>query len=213
MHGVPQFVGQGRQVVGAALVIGQHPRRERGEDAHAEGAVALAGTDLGIQPPVGHNPFGEGGEGRIEFLEAPAHQVPCPAETELLFRRRDGGINIVAAQFGQAQRARLQPEVFLEHRRVRAAYVQKQADHLVREIVGEVADRDRRGEFAQADVFIPPIANERGIDLPEDRPLAAVDAVHRAVGRLADRRIRGAGEDGQLGPAELPARAVDFQVE
>ncbi len=123
------------------------------------------------------------------------------------------GVQIVAPQPLDAEPFGLEPKEALEDRRFLATHIEQRLNHLVRQIVPQVAHRQRRGEAAEIDVLVGPVAHQRLVELAEHVALGGIDPQQFAVGGRPQLGA-GIGPVGlQLAARQLSRFTVDFDLE
>jgi hypothetical protein len=133
-------------------------------------------------------------EGRV----AVHHHLHGGRELEGLVRRRQRRVDVVAAELGQSQPLRLELEVALEQRYVLAAHGEQRIDHLVGQVIFQVARPDRGSIAAQFLAFGVPIAGAVDIHLRQHDGILLVDAEQFPIGALAHIGRGAVEEGGQL---------------
>ena len=122
-------------------------------------------------------------------------------------------VQVVAAQPIHPQPARLEAEEALEDPHPVTTDLQQGLDHIIGQVVGQIARGHRRGEAAQLYILVAPVAHQRLVELAEHAFVVLIDAQELAVGGLAH---FGPGVDPigfQLAPGELQVLPVDRHPE
>ncbi len=191
MHPVPQFMGQGHHVAGAALVVQQQIGMRRRHGRMGEGARRLARAHRRVDPGVveealadiGHlrRECGIGAEDRLAGL------VPVDAAFVDIGQRR---VAIPVIQPVGAEPFRLQRIIAMRQVRTGRPHCRgKSVHHLVLDEIGQVSRRIRPREFAPAVLDMLVLGKRVG----DQRQRADIGAQHLAddLRRVAaGRRVR-----------------------
>src|SRR6185437_4655423 len=107
---VSQLMGNGADAIERRLEVGQHARFVA-PDGHAEGAVLLAGTRLGVDPALGEGARREGAQLWRVRAEALRDEVGALEEGPWTAAAADWREEIVPGQSRQPQRLRFGAQI------------------------------------------------------------------------------------------------------
>ena len=141
----------------------------------AQNAPLVFPHDFAVEVLFVQDAPGQIGELRRELVVALQDHRYGLGKVVLLVGLADGRIDVVAAQPVHSQPARLQAEVALEKDGVLAAYLQQGVHHVVRNIVAQVAGRNRAFVAPQLKLLAKPVAGNRLVDLAQNQRIVAVD--------------------------------------
>ena len=213
MDGMSQLVRQSGNVAGLALVVGQHPGGEVGCDAPAERTAALAVAHFAVQVVLVEDALGEAGQLPVEAGEGVEDHVRRLGKRVGLVGAGYRRVDVVTAQAVHAEDIGFQDEEAVENFGVFLADVQQGIHYFVGNVVRQVAGGEGRGEAAQVDLLVMPVAHQCLVHLTQDGTVLAVDTVQFLIGAGTQVAVGVVGVGHQPIAGQRFLLAVDFDGE